>query len=175
MGRRISLHRHKAKVRGISRRLRALENWATEFSDLEPYCSGKYVNYKIPVLDRMVRPPTATDEIYSRVTSAVVAGAEHLSVSEFSKKHSYFRVAALICLPDMFSSEVCVFYDEEYYLRFWHDNDCLPLDSAPSQKYGVSVPDGFSERGKLIVHEEDWGEEGIKSVELEHWTIGQRP
>lgn len=58
--RRISINRPKEKVRGIKRRLRVLDKWADSFEGYFPseYAHEKYWNWKLPVLDRLVGPPT---------------------------------------------------------------------------------------------------------------------
>jgi hypothetical protein len=125
--RQLSVNRYKAKVRGVERRLRALDRWVEDFADIEPYHEGRrYFNYRIPVLDRLVSPPTTTKEIQKRATTSLLKAATHLQKSSLRKALPYYRVAVLLVLPRMFYSEVTVFYSEDYYNSFCYSENLLP-------------------------------------------------
>lgn len=180
MVRRLSIDRPTAKVRGVDRRLRALDRWADGFAGYEPYLDERYMNHKIPVLDRLVAPPTTTEEIQGRAIRSLIKAATYLSHSPVKDEVPYFRAAVLLTLPDMFPSEVTAFYSEEYYRGFWHEGTLDPSDVL--ERYELAIPEGFEIRGALVPNEIDWDQKGMRVDEAgrrwldeEWWTIGQTP
>ncbi len=181
MGRRISIHRPNAKVRGVKRRLRALDKWAESFAGHIPYLDDRYHNYKIPVLDRLVEGPTATSETQKAALKSLLKAAAHLAKNNRARdwqtgeivKPEYYRVAVLMNLPDMFSSEVTVFYDRDYYNTFYRDGRVDEGMNKPSELFGIELPNGFVECGAIahIPYEDDDGEEHVFTSH--GWTIGQ--
>ena len=172
--RRISINRYKAKVRGVDRRLRALDRWAYEFENCNPPHEGQmYWNYKIPVLDRLVNPPTTKAYIQGKAIESLLTAAVFLANSKVKEEVPYYRVAVLLTLPYMFQSEVTVFYDELYYNRFYHQKDLLPDSKKPSNVFNFEIPQSFVEVGTLVKIE-DGDEDGSKiQFTEEWWTIGQ--
>ncbi len=173
--RRISIHRPKEKIRGVERRLRALDLWANQFENCKPYYDGQnYWNYKIPVIDRLVCPPTTNFEIQKRALQSLVKAVKHLSDSKVSQEVDYYRVAILVTFPHMFHSEVTAFFSREYYESFCYTQNLLPVSKSPSKHFNIEIPDGFQEVGTLVEWEDEYEEKIIKISE-ERWTIGQTP
>ena len=81
-------------------------------------------------------------------------------------------VTALITYPDMFSSELCIFFDPGYFEGFFERNgDDQVLTSLTGKslqtELGLEIPENFEESGfhcltthdgigKIIFHEEEW-------------------
>jgi len=122
--RRRSFSRPKEKLRGVNRRLRALEKWSNNFENHFPieHSDEKYWNYKIPVLDRMVNSPTTSEYIQSHCINAIFHAANQIHNAK-PKSMDNAIVTALITYPDMFDSEVCVFFDSKYFNGFFKRND----------------------------------------------------
>ena len=79
MNRRINVTKRQPKIRGIKRRLQALDYWANSFRGYFPVkCDDRYWNYKIPALDILVNRPTTTTKIQRRCTKALIEAAHHL-------------------------------------------------------------------------------------------------
>lgn len=173
--RRISIHRPNEKIRGVERRLRALDLWADQFENCSPYYNGQnYWNYKIPVVDRLVCPPTTTFEIQKRALQSLVKAVKHLSESKVSQDVGYYRAAILVTFPHMFHSEVTAFFSRDYYERFFYTQELLPVSKSPSKRFNIEIPEGFQEVGALVEWENKYEDEIVKISE-EHWTIGQAP
>ncbi len=174
--RRISLHRPNAKVRNAARHLRALRRWAEGFDGAFPVAraGARYVNWKIPVLDRLVRPPTTTPAIQRECAQCLIdAAAEIARAKPVELAHA--RSVAIIALPDLFESEVCVFFDEAYFGAFTdrasEGQQWTPLPKTRSlvDELALRVPDGF---GALGFAEMIRDERSGQTREGEIWLIG---
>jgi len=182
MGRRLSIHRPTAKVRGVDRRLRALDRWADGFAGYEPYVDERYMNHKIPVLDRLVNPPTTTAAIQEKALASLLKAADYLSRSPVKEQVPYYRACVLMGLPDMFHSEVTAYYDEDYYRSFWRSDQMLD-PKVLTESFDVTIPDGFEVCGYIVPFEVDFDdikgvrtdEEGRYWIDEERWVIGQKP
>lgn len=174
--RRLSIHRPDAKVRGIKRRLRALDRWASGLSDIAlPSENQRFLNFKIPVLDRLICPPTTTGGIQKRAFESLLKGAVSLADSARASKHAYYRTAVLLVLPDMFQSEVTVFFDSEYYDSFCYKTALLSDKEAPSRLFNVDIPEGFIELGTLVEWEDEFEPGQPVKFSEARWTVGQAP
>jgi len=160
-------------VRGAKRRLRALDRWADSFEGYFPVedADEKYWHWKLPVLDRLVKPPTTTKEIQSHCAKAILRAVIHLSNAKPPQFKSAI-VTALITYPEMFGSELCIFFDSDYFESFYdRDNDwqsVKPMKSGSLAKHlGFEVPDTFIEVGYIHQAKDDW--EGETKVFKEEW------
>jgi hypothetical protein len=165
--RRIELSERK-KIRGIPRRLRALSKWAENFAGyywLPTEVGEQYCNWKIPVISNLVNPPHTTKEIQKECMLRLLRAAELLAASHPSSYDGYYKVACLFTLPWLHQSEVTIFYDPDYYHRFYGEKNELAPRKL-STEFGFFVPNGFVERGFPITDEEN-------GIEEEWWVIGQ--
>jgi hypothetical protein len=156
------------KLRGVPRRLRALEKWAENFEGHyypRSELGEKFSHWKIPVLSSLVNPPQTTAEIQARCMNAMLQAANFLAQSVTEDQQHYYRVACLFTLPWMFSSEVTIFYDPDYYRGFFGSQHQLAPRKL-SAEFGLILPEGFVERGCIVRDEE----EGLSE---EWWCIGQ--
>ena len=165
--RRLAISERK-KVRGIPRRLAALARWADQFAGRHlprPAGGDEYWNWKIPVYSGLVNPPHATVAIQGECMRHMLRAAEHLAAAVPAAYEGYYRVACLFVLPWMYYSEIAIFYERDYYLRFYGRRHEL----APrllSLEFGFTVPEGFVERGYRVFDEDEGTDE-------EWWCIGQ--
>jgi hypothetical protein len=156
------------KLRGIPRRMRALEKWAQDFSGyvrLRSELSERYFNWKVPVHSALVQGRQTNLETQSRCVAALLKAASFLSEASPDNSGSYYRVACLITWPWLHQSEVTIFYDKSYYESFLGKANAL----APrriSEKLSLSVPSHFLEHGHDITQSDD-------NVPVESWCIGE--
>lgn len=171
----ISIHRAFAKVRGVPRRLAALHHWAQAFADYQPAPKPEqqFQHWKIPVLDRLVDPPTSQHKIQKQAIQSLLLAADHLAKNASSSGLPYCRAAVLLTLPYLHQSEVTLFFDKDYYQGFYYQQDLLPKAQKPSQVYRLSLPAGFVELGNLVEWDSE-SEDGDQVLMREQWwTIGQ--
>lgn len=150
--RQISVHRPHAKVRGIPRRLRELAAWADAFEGFYPdHGEAGYLNWKIPVLDRMVEGRTALPEIRRLCFLEMIRAAEHLIAARPPNVVS--RVTVLISCPDWFGTEICIFPEHPYRSNFferdrvWEKWRSIPDATPMSERLRIDLPVGFDEMG----------------------------
>lgn len=153
--RRRSFHRPYAKVRNPARHLRSLRKWANKFEGWFPESDGtKYWHHKIPVLDRLVDPPRAQLEWQAQALDSLFVVARHLLATKPKNMTGRAWVAVMATYPAMWSSEVTVFYDRDYYLSFL--NHTRPItDHTLSGILGVNVPEGLVESGGIVIYPPD--------------------
>ena len=148
--RQISVDRSKAKVRGKRRRMQSLEQWADSFAGYfsTEFSAKKYWNWKLPVLDSLVSPPTTRGRIQRQVASLLIRAATHLADAKpDSCRHTL--VTALKTFPSMFGSELCVFFDRECFSSFF-DRDSKYERLVPTSSpicFELPVPRRFDVSG----------------------------
>ncbi|MBG6286573.1 DUF3916 domain-containing protein [Pseudomonas nitroreducens] len=141
----------------MTRRLRALKKWSDSFqghfpADIPP--SERYWNWKIPVACSLVQGRYTTPEIQAQCAQALIDACQHLihSKPELAKD---WRVTAVICIPDFFTSEVCIYKEEGYFLSHTRESDgpdstCRHLTSSLAEEWKLQLVSGSSELGVYI-------------------------
>jgi hypothetical protein len=175
--REITVDDFNEKVPDAARRLRALDLWAKEFAGTFPAKPAKqpFVHWKIPILDRLANPPTTTPTIQARCAQCLIDAATHLAEAKPGTL-AKARVTAIISLPNLFASEVCIFFDEDYFESFtdrtaeWQRWTLLPAERNLLTEMNLRAPEdffliGFSE---VIRDEED---DGVYEGEV--WLVGE--
>lgn len=161
------------KVRNIPRRLRALANWAADFEGHFPAGltqESRYCNWKIPIHMSLVEGKQATAELKRQCAQHMVDAAQHLRMSRPAGAIDC-RVVAAICVPCMFSSEICIYTDLEYHRGHipLADSEEVETGRSLAQEWGFVLPPGMGERG-LRYKVENW--EG-QIHEEERWYFGE--
>lgn len=161
------------KVRNIPRRLRALAAWAADFDGYFPAVLSeeeKYCNWKIPIHMSMVEGKQATADLKRQCAQALINAAQHLRMSRPEHKVDC-RVVAVICLPDMFSSEICIYTDLNYHRSHIPPADSEYVETARSlaEEWALVLPPGMGERGLRYTVEDCNGE----TYEEERWYFGE--
>lgn len=165
----------------MRRRLNMLKRWADSFKDFNLSANvthkERYWHCKIPIMDSIVAPD-ASYEIRKECLQNLVNA--HLNLINSKNKYNitgFSKVMCLISLPDMFSSEITVFFDKQYYKAFFkRDNDYQTWDLITDKgrsilkEYEIKVPSTVSlkEKGYIETVRDD-GEE----YKSELWAIGE--
>lgn len=161
------------KIRNIPRRLKALATWASNFKGYFPddlTLEDKYCNWKIPVLTTLVEGKQATDAIRKECAQQMINAAGHLLQARTAEAIDS-RIVANICIPDMFSSEICIYTQLDYHrchIPPAHDESCI-IDKSLAAEWGLVLPKGMKERGISFSVEDDDGEIFV----LERWNFGE--
>jgi hypothetical protein len=166
------------EVRGFSRRKRALRRWADGFEGWYPDhdTAGRPVVYKIPVHIGLVEGRQATRKTRAFCSRQMLRAAAHL-IRARPASVECSRVVVLICLPDMFSSEVCIYTNATDFLGMTtaHESEygaTTPIeDRLLSNEWKLDVPVGFQERGFSVTMIEPEGRELYYSGE--YWWFGE--
>lgn len=167
------------KVRGTSRRLRALRKWANSFSGSFPTgltSADRYYNYKIPVLRTLVEGKQATKEVQVECAQLLIDACAKLIQSKPNSANA-FRIVATICIPDMFTSEVCIYTDEDYFQSkvqpetTKHGETTLLRGRSLVSEWGLILPDGVKELGVSLNYQDF--DDPDDSYVSEHWNFGE--
>ena len=155
MGRRFLFS--EKKLRGVKRRLRALQQWADSFqgyfpTDLPP--TERYWNWKIPVQANLVMGRYTTPEIQAQCAQSLIDACQHLMQNKTGAAKNW-RVTAVICLPDFFTSEICIFKDESYFDSHTQEAESpcgtsSHLNSSLAEDWQLQLAPGSSELGVHI-------------------------
>lgn len=167
------------KLRGIPRRLRSLRNWTDAYNSYFPHISDSNYTYgywkvKIPVISSLIQGEQTNIKIQSSCAQNLIDAAYNVYKAK-PVDSGRVRVTCCIVLPDMFSSELCLFTSEIYFnehtrkgcgrfgqLELLHDRSII-------KEWGLILPDDFSELGILRTCENDDGDIYFS----EHWYIGE--
>lgn len=154
------------KLRGIPRRKRALEKWASSFAGhYRPRSSYQERFYNCPVHTFMVEGSQTNIELQSFCIGQLLKAASNLANAPRDPQAEYYRVACLLVWPWLHQSEVTIFYDKMDYDSFLGEENTL----APKRLSGIldlSVPQDFLEHGHDVTQPDD-------SVSVEWWCIGE--
>jgi Protein of unknown function (DUF3916) len=159
----------RKKLRGIPRRLRALDRWADSFAGMVRPRSDqgeRFCNARIPVHIALVEGRQTNRRIQAQCVAAMLRAATHLSHAAGAVRPDYYRVACLFNWPRLHDSEVTLFYDAGYFAGFMREHNALAPRSLTGS-LGLAIPDGFVECGCDITQPDD-----AETVEL--WCIGER-
>jgi hypothetical protein len=139
------------KLRNPDRRLRELARWpetiAEGLPDATALAEGRFWNFKVPVDSKLVEPPHATPETQRACLAAIFAAAE--AVERSARRPSGCRVACLVVTPWMFSSEVTLFADEDYFRTFLPPQPGLPSGASRATWEGGWVDAASADAGAL--------------------------
>jgi hypothetical protein len=159
----------RKKLRGIPRRLRALDRWADGFAGFvrPPSSEGeRFCNVRIPVHIALVEGRQTSRRVQAQCVAAMLRAADHLARAAGAGRPGYYRVACLFTWPRLHDSEIALFYDAAEYAGFMSDrNELAPRSLAGS--LGLTLPAGFVESGCDITQPDD-----RRTIEL--WCIGER-
>lgn len=170
---------HRTKVRNIPRRLKALNRWAETF-----YCPERalfsenehYWNFKIPVEINLVQGKYSTLRDKAACAQALINACSNL-ITVTADIDYRPRITAVICLPDMFTSEICLYRSEDYYQSFItedrSENGAFALikERSLAAEWGLILPANVQELG--ITHEYYGSEDRDEWFTGERWYYGQ--
>ncbi len=82
------------------------------------------------------------------------------------------RVVAAITLPELWDSQIIVFFGEDYFAGFFDRKDDAqiwePINEQLSKRWDIEMPQGFTERTFVVVNKEG---EGVQRSQI--WFVGE--
>lgn len=161
--------------------MRALQKWAAGFSgrfptELELAESGPYWNWKIPVDCALVEGRYTSTEIQRECAQLMISACASL-ISEKPGWANGCRITCLICLPDMFTSEICIYLDEDYFRSkvdpASNEHGCQQLIPGRSlaSEWRLALPKDVAEIG--ILWRYDTSDATEDHYVSEHWMYGE--
>ncbi len=168
------------KLRGVARRLRALKEWSVSFAGYFPSCDEldpdiRYLNWKIPVELNLVQGRWSTPAIQRKCAQRLIDACMHLIAAKPESAGS-FRVTCVVCLPDMFASELCIYLDEDHFQSHTsasggpHEHIKVLAARRLSEQWSLELPNGVGELGVSV---ERNGDEDEPPFSGEQWYFGE--
>ncbi|MGQ3040277.1 MAG: DUF3916 domain-containing protein [Brevundimonas sp.] len=141
-----------------------------------PFEGRGYYHWKLPMPRALVSSPTARQPVQAICVQVLMDAAERLA-AEKPQELNHARVFAIIGFPDVFSSEVCIFFDPQYLASFCardraDERWTRKLGEGLVSRLGLSLPTGFEERGFDTLSRDDTFEPPYVE-EGETWLIGE--
>ena len=156
--RKLSFNRPNEKIRNPDRHLRSLKRWADGFLDYYPKrTDSRYVNFKIWTLDRLIEGPKSKHEWKKEAIRQLLSAADNLVNAKPDAEKGKSWVAVLLCYPNLWASEVTVFFDKDYLNSFIPSKT---VNKSLLKNFGISTPNNFIEVG-YFVSWDDEDENGI--------------
>jgi hypothetical protein len=169
------------KLRGIPRRMRALRTQLSNLSKEFPIdqnfsLSHGHWNFKIPVSWALVEGRYTTPKIQKECAQLLINTCASLIEikPEWAKMH---RVTCCICKPNMFSSEICIYLDEEYYqskvepTSNEYGYQTVMVNQSLASEWEILKPKGVSEIGINWCY--NTSEDIYDHYVSEHWIYGE--
>ncbi|PII17113.1 hypothetical protein CR920_15515 [Stenotrophomonas indicatrix] len=168
---------HK-KLRDAPRRLRYLQRWAGRFVDEFPtpeelQTNARYWHYKIPTRAALIEGPASTPALQRACAQALINACANLIQSRPASQAGV-RITCCIAQPGMFSSEVCLYLDEDYFqghVATTADGQVTAITSRSlAAEWGLALPNGIEERGVQVCIPPADDHEGL---EQDYWFFGE--
>lgn len=170
---------HRTKVRNIPRRIKALNRWVSTFQSPERSIFSEvehYWNFKIPVEINLIQGKYSTIKTKAACAQDLINACSNLITATDGMNYSP-RITAVVCLPDMFTSEVCLYRSEEYYQGFTTEDrsengaSAVIKDRSLAAEWGLVLPANVQEIGITL---EYYGSEDRDEWFMEErWYYGQ--
>jgi hypothetical protein len=159
------------------RELRHLRRWAAELSfPTTPFEGHGYRHWKIPVPRALIEGPHARRPVQAACAQVLIDGAESL-IGLRPLELQHVRVVAIVGFPNMFNSEICLFFDPDYFAGFCdRDTDSQRWTRKPDADLvatlGLTIPTGFNIQGYDTVDRDEsisppWAEAN------QTWLVGE--
>ncbi|WP_323170006.1 DUF3916 domain-containing protein [Pantoea agglomerans] len=170
---------NRTKVRNIARRIKSLNRWAESFRNPDRAIfpiSERYWNFKIPVEINLIQGKYSKQKTKAECAQALINACSNL-IHATADCGDIPRITAVICLPDMFTSEVCLFRSEEYFQGFITEassengSSVLLKERSLVREWGLILPDGVQELGITLDYYS--GDDPDEWFSGERWYYGQ--
>jgi len=173
--------------RSIRRQLNVLKEWADCFQGFYPEEQTEpYWHCKIPCAFSLVDERASYEVRKESMQSMIDAVCHVIEARRNSNDQSYSKVTCVIDLPEMFGSEVTVFYDEGYFhhfffsLRYHYSGLWEPIkdpNRSIVKEYDLKVPSHLNLHETGYIMEVYDRNEETSLLELKYkgevWAIGE--
>src|SRR5690606_30560824 len=106
---------------------------------------------KIPVCSTLVEGENSSPKTQQECAQLLIDACARLIRAKPLDQHS-LRVTCCIALPDMFSSELCIYLQESYFLSHTapkkdESGEIVTLNRSLAREWGLKLPEGVREHG----------------------------
>lgn len=177
MERKLSIREHRrSKVRGARRKCSGMIEAIREATLVFPeeHAPGwQYWHMHLPVDQAFIDSQKTPHWVRRQCMQCLIDGAERLKGLK-PKSDDTIRVVASISLPQLWDSEIIVYFSQEYFDKVfsfepeWRTWTPLRESRSVSKERCLTIPEGFQERGyHLRVRDEELPYDG------DRWFIGE--
>ena len=145
----------------------------TEAFPEEDHAGWGYWHLHVPVDQAVIDSQKTPHWVRRQCVQSLMDRSEHLRHLKPAADEA-IRVVALISLPDLWDSQIIVFFGDKYFGRFFERDlegqTWTPLRESRSlaREWGLEIPSGFQEKGyHESIRDEDYSREG------EVWLAGE--
>ena len=161
----------KKKQRGQRRKLAAMLRHIAGFVPYERIDADRgYECFKVPS-DMFIECPKTSSKIKTEFCRKWLQAAERF-LAQKPADIGFCKVVAVVCMPNLWCSQITIFYDEQYYGTFFDRRGpyqtwtLLPGERSLLAERNISSP--LTERGyREVIVDEDYVSEG------ELWFYGE--
>lgn len=164
----------KNKPRGLRRKCRNMVRQLTQQTAAfpQPHRGDDFWHLHLPIAQNFIDHPNTPFGLRRLCVQTLIDCAHSLaSVAPTNLKS---RVVVAICLPELWRSQIIVFFGSDYYDSFFNRDSeeqkwtPLPDNRRLAREWNLRVPHGFSQRGyKEELRDTDFNFDG------EIWFMGQ--
>ncbi|MDP4177371.1 MAG: DUF3916 domain-containing protein [Bacillota bacterium] len=145
---------NKKKVRGVKHKCSSMIKSINEFTENFPQMNLNkgYYHSHIPVAQEFIDLSKTPQFVRKICIQTLLSRVKHL-IDIKPKLDIKTRVVTCIQLPDLWNSQIIIFYGENYFNSFFERNSeyqkwiLLPSNRDVLSKLGIAIPTGLSSRG----------------------------
>lgn len=167
------------KVRGLKKKCLAMIQEITKLIDRFPteYHEQLYWNYR-PSIAATLLHSSKTPRSVRRLYMQTMIDRAYFLTKNRPKEFSHARVCFIFRLPELFFSEVTIFFSEDYFQSLVEDKNGPWVKTFPishkdiTKEYNLNIPENFQVKG---YKEELFDNENCSILEhtYENWYIGE--
>ncbi len=120
----------------------------------------------------MIEGPKSKKEWKRHAIAQLLQAAKHLMAAKPKSEEGKSWVAILLCYPNLWSSEVTVFFDKSYYEGFQPTDDLLT--EKISEKFNIDLPSELIEIGYNVSWQDEDEHGEVYTHSERRWTIGEK-
>ena len=139
----------KTKPRGLRRRCRNMTRTLAQQTEAfpSPHARSAFWHLHLPVVRGLVDSPKTPFGVRRSCAQTLIDRATHLA--SLAPQDGSTRVVAAISLPDLWASQIIVFFGAGYFSRFFERNSTtqkwtlLAQNRSLIKEWNLQLPDGF--------------------------------
>ncbi|MBO0459790.1 DUF3916 domain-containing protein [Enterococcus hulanensis] len=158
----------RKKQRGQSRKLKTLLSYINEFT---PFLEidDQYEHFHVPS-DPFIEHPKTKGKIKTEFCRAWLNTTERF-IRQKPAEFPFCKVVAVISVPYYWNSQIIIFYDEDYYDRFWDRTGPEQFWTKVDQEYSFCKERGIETAMREICYREKIVDDEIFVNDL--WFYGE--
>lgn len=169
---------NQKKVRGLKKKCSAMVKAIAEQTNHFPveYSSEEYWHCHLPVAQSFIDSTHTPRSVRKLCIQAMIDRANFLAQHKHQTAINC-RVICLVSLPDLWASEIIIFFTQDYFEKFFNRNSpwqkwILLNDRDITKEYNLIIPNSFQVKG---YKHEGYDEDNPKFLTYtgEIWAIGE--